>query len=87
MCVVCRKIKTEGLFPEDLRDMLDEVSSKISEDHYEEAEELLMEYESNFSYMAETEEYFKRNLLEEEYGDELDGYQITDGYDDYSYED
>jgi phage shock protein A len=88
MCVVCKKLKTEELNPEDLRDLLEEVSSKISEDHYEEVEEKILEYEEEFDYKAETEDYFQRNVLEEEYGDELDGFRILDDYEEHDkYED
>jgi hypothetical protein len=88
MCVVCRKLKTEELNPEDLKDLLEEVSSKISEDHYEEVEEKILEYEEEFDYKAETEDYFQRNVLEEEYGDELDGFRILDDFEEHDkYED
>lgn len=88
MCVVCRKLKTEELDPEDLKDLLEEVSSKISEDHYEEVEEKILEYEEEFDYKAETEDYFQRNVLEEEYGDELDGFRILDDFEEHDkYED
>jgi hypothetical protein len=88
MCVVCRKLKAEELNPEDLRDLLEEVVNKISEEHYEEVEEKILEYEEEFDYKAETEDYFQRNVLEEEYGDELDGFRILDDFEEYDkYED
>jgi hypothetical protein len=81
-------LKTEELNPEDLKDLLEEVSSKISEDHYEEVEEKILEYEEEFDYKAETEDYFQRNVLEEEYGDELDGFRILDDFEEHDkYED
>jgi len=47
-----------------------------------------LEYEEEFDYKAETEDYFQRNVLEEEYGDELDGFRILDDYEEHDkYED
>jgi hypothetical protein len=65
MCVVCRKVNENSITPEQAEKLLEEIQSKISDEHLDEVEDMIAEYYDTYDYGLD-EEY-----MNEEYNDEL----------------
>lgn len=64
MCKVCKVISEGKMQPEQVENILEEISEKLSEEHMELAEEKLSDYFDTFDYHSD-------DLLNEAYEDEM----------------
>lgn len=76
MCMICRGLELRKYTAEEARERFDEMYDLIDEEHLEEVEELLAEYEEEEEYLTQAKKnYYNRD--EEPYFDED---ELDDGF-------
>lgn len=83
MCTICKKLKKGSIDVAEAKDMLEEMTEYLSEEHIEEVEQIIFETEDTYDYMMDR----RRQQMELDGVDEEDDYAPEEDLTEYSYDD